>query len=1058
MAKRISKSSSSGCGIYRESEGTIKVGLSEGSLEKNVNFFEEEITERLSELKTSQYCGSVSPFNPGGTSLGKVDRAFPNTNLTSSFTEGTPNIDADDHEPGLIVTTVVGYFYINPEKNTGNIPYGLYLGSSPNHELIVKSVGKVIKIPGSAQDKINGRPTRWAFEEGMRVHLHRIQQNPYYRILSYYTAIGDVLTLFPSFFQLVSNPIKVFISHYGIDNMPNPRPGTSDTTGIKGLWGFNAIPNGVLYQPNFMKFGKEFYLICEENKEYQFYKASGPEEAFFANNSIRIGRIPFKMECNVPVVYSSDFNTQTRYFVNLIRNCEENVHVVVDDSSSVLFVAQNYAQNMADNDFMDHVDPVTGEDMVDRIENAGITDSVYIGEILCTVTDDEIDDEDDIPKIAVYERWKTSFDHFVVLVDSAFYKASFGTAYNASTKKWYCCGLFRTTEGDENLVDSEDVFFPPAIPDYRLWIESSLALPYEEPKNIFSIYNKFSTKPTENLQLSALSYEIFTTTFWPYINSQFDQTVTDLQRRELFVSHIDKPGDFGVIGSFKEDFIKSPTNKFESYGQLFASYRKINTVGGLGFNFKTLYIEYDSSIGNNKSVYLKLYNINHRVYSYPAVYGWYNGQYIQKYISEDFSISDRPTKNGIQPPFRNSPLLQVDETEPTLVSTTDRGGDTELWIGNTYINNASDSSSGSHINPFQTINVVSVFHSNSGYTCVLYTRTKTLANEWVSWETNKPSGWPTPSGDHKNKNYGASEKYWWLRQSLWCAVVDYSGTIKANFEVKGTKPQRSDQEVETDYKPWQTVYTQPDNTSTSIIIQADGIIKEGTLEIWADHIDGKQVIIKEEETGSGFNFYVYYGDETKFSSASVSLTTGEIIVEFSIPPDEGSRIYFYADVWGFDSVYAPIHHYQEIVSYAVVEYWEHTVLNSNYQSYYNINESLIDGGPETIAYDGLMPINPNVSITEDGSYLVIGMTVAWFKKIIKGRVPRGFSGNADHSNWKHYYRYPPEPYINYNKEALTQIIVLDMDDVNVSGEPKLVIKPFLFSQLKSQLTETIILN
>lgn len=1063
MAKRITYSSSSGCGIYRESEGTIKVGLSEGSLEKNVSFFEDEETEKAPELQTSQYCGSVSPFNPGGTPLGKVSKNFPNINLTSSYVESEPNVDPDDHLPGLIVTTVAGYFYISPEEGTGKTPYGLSLGSSPNHALIVKSVGKVIKLAGSAEDKITGHPTRWAFEEGMRVHLHRIQQQPYSMIFSYFQGHSSTIPTIPAKPQYKAMPMAVAIPWYGYFQRANRW--FNDVTGLMGWAGSCALLSGVAYQPNWIKWGKEFYLICEESKDYNYYSVSGMDESFFANKSVRLGRINFEMECNVSTVHSSNFNTMCRYYTNLIRNCEENVHVIVDDSSSVLTVAQNYAQNMADNQFMAHIDPNTGYDMVDRLENAGITDSIYVGEILCTVTDDEIDDEDEIPEIAVNDRWKTSADHFTVMIDSAFYKCSFGKAYDVVDNKWYCCGLFRTTEGDEDLVDSEDIIFPEAIKDVRNTYEDmaepgSSSRPGALPHMIYSVYSAFSLVPEDPLNISALCYEVFSSSPWPFVTTVI--SVPDHHKRALYTtSNIEGPEEYGTIGSIKANYEQheSPGGFIANRGQAATAYRRFyegdpTWLGGPGYT--KFYIEYDHGT-ERKSVSLRLYDIISYVQRIDYSY----------WIDSDFTISDRPIRNGFQPHFRDTPMLVKSydgtlEDEPDLgVGSSLRGGDTELYIGETYINNASDFSGGLHINPFQTINVMSVFHSNSGYTCVLYTRTKTLDNSWISWACNQAAGVDDPPDHAPGETFGSSERYWWLRQSLWCAVVDSSGFKIANFEVKGTKPQRSGEDVETNYRPWNYDYIQPNAVDTQIIIQAGGIIEEGSLEIWADHIEGEQIIIKERETESSFEFYVYSGDETKFSSCSVSLTTGEIIVEFSVPPDEGSKIRFYADVWEFDSVYAPIHHFSEHVCYARVEYYDSPITTTNFISFFEVGTSGVYGNNlKTISFDGLMPINPNVSITEDGKYLVIGMTIAWAKipSLSGGRVPKGLTGNEDHPNWFGSTYLVNDPSINYDKESLTQIIVLDMSDINVSGEPKLLVKPFLFSQLKGQLTETMVLN
>ncbi len=1050
MAKQIIKSINSGCAVYRDKEGIIKVGLSEGSLSSN-EFFSKEDIEKNTEVITGQYCGAIPSFNPMGTPLSKLGSKISHININPSVIPSDPIIDADLHPPGLIITTIVGYFYINTQEDSSKIPYGLSLGSNPEHSLIVKSVGKVIRITANPKDKINGRLTRWAFEEGTRVHLHRINQDSLYRLFSYFPSFGDVAVSGPLGYHRVNMAVNLFIPFYGF--YWNWRARHQDVTGLSCWIGFNANPTGCAYQPNWIKWGKEFYLICEEQKDYQYYAICGVEEPFFSNNSIRVGRIELEMECNIPTVFSSNFTTMCRYFANIIRNCEEYVHVVVSDSSAVLSIAEDYAYNMALNQFMDPIDPNTGKDIYGRLSDAGVTDSVHVGEILCTVNENEVEDEDGVANIAINTKWKTNSSDFTKMIDPAAYKCSFGKSFDYVGKKWYCCGIFRSTEGDESLVDANDIIFPLATKDVRSHYEAvALYWRLNPPEQIFSSYSAFSTIPEELLNISALCYEVFSAPRIPF--GAYLLGIPDHHKRSLTATAVDSSGEYGIIGSIIANYAQHENPLFNiaagGQGQTATSYRRFFEHNYGSYGYTEFYIEYHSV----RSILLRLYDIDSLVNRGSTFGNWT--------ISSDFNLSDQPTKilnaSG-QPSIRTSPLLQENEEEPILTSSLTREGDTELWIGGVYINNASDSSSGVHINPFQTISVMSVFHSNSGYTCVLYTRTKTLANDWVYWEVNQPSGFKNAP-----PTYGASERYFWLKQSLWCAVVNSGGFVEANFEVKGTLPLRAGEEIEEDYTPYREFYIQPDDIQTTISIQMDGIIKEGSVEIWVDSIgiENKQLIIKEEETETGFSFYVYYGDESKFSSASVSLMTGELIVTFSEPPKKDSKIEFMAEVWSFDSVYAPLNHYSEHVCYSIVQYMYTPLVSKYYYGFASTStgEGSFDVYPnlKTISYDGVMPINPNVSITEDGKYLIIGMNVAWSKITgLSGRVPFGLSGNSDHPNWYANLTEPKPPTINYAKESLTQIIVLDMNNI-VLGEPQLIQKPFLFSQLEGKLTEIMVLN
>ncbi len=973
-ANTIKHSKTSGVVVGRDGDGKLHVGLSRGEdVSNNCVFDEDEENPKVTE---GLFCGPIPPTGLStvlDTSSGQSTPPNSTPARTTSATSTDEPVVCD--EAGLIISMFDGYylFYLDPNPDDHPDPYYKYLGSNAGHECIKASIGKLEKYPFSGT--ISGQNARWAFEDNRRIHVNPVVEDVTRSSPMWPPWFGD----YNQTYSIGSRAVTV--PHYGYY--------VDDTARI-----YRALPNfgGCGEFAGFIKWSREHYIYaCLDSDHYNF-DTQGLDVEYFPSNSIRIGAIADTIDCGDTILPTGDNNERLRVLTNIDRICESEADGLIDDTEMIT-LAEDYAQEMADNDFLSHVSEVDGSTLESRCVDYGI-EYVSIAEVLAAVPGELI--EEDAGCDAIFAALKASEEHYNALMGNSYVRGAFSIAFNSDTLKWYCCGLIRVTE-DDALIETNNRIVLPSAPD--AWNGDFTGNSGWTLSQIGTCYKAFSTVPTESIYLSCLSFEKLRASA---------PTLTVNVRDYMEWGVVDNTAITGPIEEARVANSSTPVITYPERGYSQGGAWKRGVVGGDGDPFNEYYIEYD--VDGGRDIYLKLRALD---YSGSA--------FDDTQVIRTFS---RPYTDGDTLPD-GSTWTGPDEAEPELIQSL-FGGETELFVGTTLISDSSDSGSGSHINPFRTIVVSSVFHSNSGYTVITYTRTKTLNNTACEWD-----------GENGKDVY---ERYWRLKQTLWCAVIDNVGAKVVDFELKGTHPPPEGETSGHALWTYGTEQAPPDEPQEqTFIAQTNGDIKRGSVEFYAI-VNGHVIYLYDDEEG-GLVEAPYQDPNNEFvvSSSSINYTSGVISVSFgSERPDYSSDITFIAYVWPFESLYESIASYHELAQYS------QTVRYSSHDDYI----------PMAVGMDGVQASFVNATITEDGNYLVVGMRIG---RILSSRLNR--LSQAD-GGW---FSSLGDPFTElYGGRALQfgdhphQVIIYDMSSIALST-PALVAYPFLIDRLKKG-SDTLVLN
>lgn len=1027
VGKKIASSVSSGCSVIRGVGGQLTIGLSRGDKTSGPVVFEKEEPQSIvartgSPLNATTSCASIPPTSLSAILDSPSGGSYPHS---GQFREPAQKYSEDEEvicNGDLIICMVNGYymFVLNPEYPMAPTPYYVYLGESPSHACISDIIG-VVEDKSSILSSlycINGRLSRWAYEDGTRVHINPkntlfIDSRPMW--CTWEGDYNQTWTLIQSGF--------LGLPHYGVP--------WADMAKIRGS---GATMTGCGEVHSFIQWGRENYLIASP-KDFTLYDTQGIDQPYYRGSNVRLFQfIPFPDCSSYQVPPGEDYNEIARYVLSFARLCEYQVDPLHDDADLHSFVL-NYATRMASYEYVGHIDPETGLDTEERLNDAGIS-YVAIHETVAAI---KASSEEFVEAIeGIVDQWLANEDIRTEITKSDYKRVAFSMYYNNTSGSWYACAIFRKSLEDEKFDTYTDVVFPdaPEFNEGEFVDNPDATILFKE-----NGYRAISTRPNDDIYASPLAFQIIK---WTVLTFAGWVTTSSRDYFEYLVNISDpitEPGPYPQ-GSINE-------------GDMFSIWPEVWTYGGSlrrhsnkysSEPYIDYYVENDRTT-DDRTIKVRLYSLtdsssdNYTVYNRDLYSSIDEGP--QQYRSKTtlYVNGDKLPSGDIY----YDPLFPV-EPEPEELGSL-YGGDSELYVGDTFINNASDTGSGSHFNPFQTIIVASTFHSNSGYTCVLYTRTKTLRNLTTSWESDED-----PVFDEYDHTL---ERYWWMKQTLWCAVVDPTGVKVVNFEVKGIPP--PEEGISVGHSSWDTTRVQATADQmqlTTWVIQTDGDIEVGSVELTIV-VGGHTIYISEEEYELGPEeeptpdtpSHVLYeapfqhpNIEYVLGSYDISYTSGVIEVTFSTAPDPESTLYFKADVWPFNRLYASIASYHEMASYS---------------SGGRINRYLTN---TFIGVGGIQATCPNVSITEDGRYLVIGM------RTVKLECERELFYRL--SAWDRDYHSVNEPpkdgnYVQsavqfiYN-EVPHQVIIYDMWDIS-SSEPSVVGKPMLINSVKAE-SQTLVLN
>lgn len=1035
MPKIIKTASKSGVTLTRDTNGGVSPAIHRGKMPvfntvvhtEGIENPETHNNDRAlcTPLNTNTFCGSVASNDLSSIIDGDLSSTPPS--ILSSTPSYTGKDDLKEQDCGHIdlILSINAHFYgiALDSEAAYPMPYYIDLGENPSQGCVLECVGVVQVLDFNMQDTTTGRLSRWAYHDGHR------------KILKRYPSSGFNLRACMPYLHNV--PVDYNPPNYlggGCDReILLPHYGYSAGFGVfSHLYNSAMCPAGCITQQGFMQFGEERYLICAPFIDYEIKDTKNEQTYPLIMNSIRTGLL--SQECpNVLGEKPIDFQELFLWNVNFLR-CGISLDTLTLSGNTMTFV-ESYAQLMATDTFVGLTgsDKENPESLTTRLSAAGI-EYVSAIDIAGGVSFEDMADVNSATEATelIFAGWSgDDVIKFDIMLSKKYFTERFALVQNVNAATWYCYALFLHQDGDEDQITPSTVFLKkPPLAEYQPRSTTN-----EEVTQSQFYYYGFSTRPHDNQRLWAGCYEIYD---WEEIGSRrIIHYMSSHAYNRYEIKHdaaiVEGGIDIGQINTSNAlhvpwDWIEGHAGFRHSLG----TYK--NPIGisdlRLAAPLNDDYCDYHTEFSYTRPIFVRLYNLE-------------INQHRHEYIDASLWRTD-PDDLGTeisslaQQGHRNHPELEDGEIEPVELGSCPFGGKTELWIGSNKVDTIDNG--GEHLNPYQNIFTAATFHTNSGFTCVLYTKHRTLRNDAYVWLADAV-------GDNIDERAGyMNERYFWIRQSFHCAVIDHLGVTVAIFEVEATLPPDT---KDIAYALWVGKMTQlaEPNQITEFVKTTSGFIKEGSTRI-STKIDGHTIIIVDEPdliTGKYTGELLeqpdqHPGHDYVISSASVDYKSGVITVQYSVPPDFGEDVVFSADVWPFVDVLAPIHAYQEAAFYST------PVVDPNKGGY----SALANAYP---GIGGYMPVHPTVSITEDGTFLTIGLRVAKIKAQSTPRMKYGkhladFIGLPNNTG--------TAPTIKYNDYA-HQVLLYDMSLIEL-GKPKLIGgMPFLFPDYKKG-NETMVLN
>lgn len=951
--KVLGSSKVSGISITRNENGDIiqenRVLSVNGSIQGTIDRPSQEVKKDNS-FSSNISCGNIQSGRPTADSSSRKRplKHFPKAQaVPSKVSKPTPE-EPDCTDLGLIVASSNGFslIIIGDHYSLSELKW---LGSNPDDSCIEYNVGHVIRFEDNSY--INCMPARWSYEDGERKF--------------FMSSKVDQVCLRP------------FLGSYKYEDFTHMN---REYTGIP-QYGY-TIPiyqsndkfasvcrlSGVSLTLSYIWFSRDSIALVNLGRDYEdVFDSIGWDALNFGNTgtpaTIRYRTIKNDLECPAEIAPSDNIPARSLYLLNSERKCEVgNLPLVTDYSAYEL--ADYYADRMATYEFVDHIDQEDGSTLEQRADTFNL-ERTELAEVLGSVDDPGLSDPTE-NKDAVCDLMQDEFMNFDydAAVSSLYFRGGISIRQNVTSEKWYGCAILRTLETDSNTYQNQYVYLGQS-PDVN---DGSL-----EDNEYYQViakgnsYRAFYTAPLDKLYVSCLTrqwWDGYSIILGEYLSTRFK----DNYSHALYSSSAIEGGSTTPIpvGSKVIDW---PFVLLTNGGWIRAE-----------SGSKEWYFQYDGNTNNSIKVVCDII---------PQTVG---------------DASNQPQEYT----HRTSACLEYEETEPTI--TGNQGGNTSLYLGALVVDTAQRIyNSGDNPNPYQTLNVASVFHTVSGYKAITYTVIKTLANEYWKWDAGS------------NRVY---ERYYWLKIELWAAIISPTNTLIARWKL-GSMPAGTDSSLTYTDETLELVQT-VDNKR--FIFEYNKPLKAGTVEVYCNigaypvkFTDSKNGFLLEDE-------FQHPDQQYLLLASSINYDSGVVDLEFSNrAPDTGATVFCFSKAGDPAEVLKDFAQYSEIVMYSDDE---------KYQNAYVVGSC------------GHAPEAPSLTITEDGNYAVFGVRSA---NIEIERVSRVLSGDpltgVPRSSINYMYNYEESPY---------QVAVFDITQVT-ADKPKIVMYPTFIND-ESESTECLVLN
>lgn len=808
--------------------------------------------------KSSVSCGALagggSKAMPDAKEKGTSPRSISATTLREKEESEKEQEDPICPDQPLILAAPDGYYGIKISDDHPEYSYIVYLGGQASSPCIVEKIGRIenINLPNF---RSNSQPSRWAFEEGVRIHTIPTDTNIYCGMPMIGDAEEDNFTT--QFFGDLS-----YIPHYGY---------LIGRTMIGGArLGGCAVAGDVAF------FAYDSMLISIRETDWVLFDAIMWDYEAHTLGVRWIENLDIKRSCpTVPVYVSGDPQARLTDLLNHERYCV----VIVDEvksGSDARLVAQAYAEKMAEFDFMLHTDPYTNETHIERL-NTGEVDFEDAYEVLSQASDPVIPVEDQNPNAKIdavcdnlWSAWKSSEVHYDGLVHKDRYWIGWGVAQSETTKIWYGCGLIykKTTDKPSEITSAEiELPTPPVV-----WkTDNPLNYPtvYYRGKG----YRAFSTAPRQEVGISCVTRSLFEGVL--AVPQQGGQLVRIKATEAYQVTH-------------------SPLER-EANGRLIPVLGSALT-GPISEHPETLITTGQFIRDDTEQVSFWIQRDN-----LPLAEGSNYNRDIRVVIDPHVAIMP-PLDETIIPKedyFRTTPLLEEDEDEPEYPYSGSQGGLCKLYIGTQQIDTGDRYNRGPYLDLYQDIMVGSVFFTNSGYTAITYTIPKLL--------NTTRRGWVDGSDND------VEELYWWVKQEYWAAIIDPSSALIAQWKLGGSP---HDFDTENGTYLLQSIERYVDPPTQTFQFQFGGVLKKESAEIRCE-IDGDPFVLTDED-GSGVFYEMpnqIPGFETIMSTTEILYNNGVVNLTFGPKrPDTYKNVLAIGSVYETE-VYRDFEMFGEVVRY-----------------------------------------------------------------------------------------------------------------------------------------------
>lgn len=904
--KNITSSRKNGIGISRKSNCISVTPSAAGN--STLDMIEEEnLDTGESPSKGSPYnsnvsCGSL-PSSASGFNLSKDTPSSASPSHQIGIVSVTPSASEEEYpcdpEGGFIMATPSGYYLIKPNYDDKALSYVQFIGTSINNQCVVEIVGNVEWIQINNY-KSNCMPSRWAYEDGVRKHAIP-QDVQLWNCMPFINSTRE-----DAFVDLFASDF-VMISHYGYN--------------YNGIAGAGANLGGVATAGDVCFFTKDAMVVSIEETDWELFDSPGWDFPFFlgseGNRGIRwIDGFNKNISCGELVLDTVDLYHRFLQHLNHDRYCIQIVDKLEWDGG-LMYVCQNYANKMAEYEFISHTDPFTGEIAENRLENAEIP-YVIMTETLASAFGFEVPEEEPEDRYAVDALWqalKASEVHYDALVSVKYYQVGFGFAKGASGT-WYGCAIVMTQEED-GPAEYESILMNYQEPPY-VWKTDDPEM-YPVVRRRGSGIRAICTAPQETCYLSGILRPTFEGQFSLFGN-YLDVRIKDFYAYDWTLDNIYRDEE-GLIHRGSE-FVD--TGNPHTYGQ---SVLSTGTFIRPSLSGNTIEFWIQRDIRTNVSL---------------------SDQKDIRVVLEGVGGSPEPpllTDPGDRSYMRDSPLLQEGESEPEF-PVNGAAGDCELRIGPILVDYASRLQQGSTLNPWQNIMVGSIFYTVSGYTAITYTMPKMLDSSLREW--NEP-----PEGDGPGD--WVKERYWWCKTEYWAAILNPTGAVIARWKLKASPPDYSSHD-HSFYVFRQKQYEA--HGSQEYLIQFEGRLLPGEVKVYCT-VNDTSFYLEDDEKGVFYEIPDQIEEyETILASSVINYDSGSVNFIFGPAyPDEGTEITITSRVLDEDPL-VPIETFQEIAQY------------EGEKTEYN---------PYQISFDGIHVICPNLTVTEDGSMAIFSCKTSWIE-------------------------------------------------------------------------------